>query len=152
MSKIGIYTEQAQRLICLLFVLHEINIGAPRKREVLEYIQRHAYLAIGPEDVEPYMSQVEPKWCTDVAFRRKDAVENELLFNQIRDCWELTRAGKKLIERIIEACHTKKYDVRKCYLWSKHLKKALDPDYASSDMDAKKPIRWSHLINLADHI
>jgi len=104
-------------------------IGGPRKREVIEYIQRRGYLDIKPEDVKPYMSQVEPKWNTDVAFRRKDGVEYELLFNERYDCWDLTRDGKDLIERIIEACKTKKYDVRKCYLWTRHLKKALDPSY-----------------------
>ena len=137
--RIGPYTEQAQRLICLLFVLREMPIGGPRKREVIEYIQRKNYLAIGREDVMPYLTQVEPRWNTDIAFRRKDAADSELLFNQTWDCWDLTRPGIELIEKIMERCKSKKYDVRECYLWTKNLKKALDPDYAPSDKDALRP-------------
>jgi hypothetical protein len=148
-QKIGWYTEQAQRLICLLFVLREMPIGGPRKREVIEYIQRRGYLDIKSEDVEPYMTQLEPRWHTNIAFRRKDAVENELLFNQVRDCWDLTRAGRDLIDRISEACRTKLYDVRKCYLWTKYLKKALDPDYQPSDKDFSRPKKfdWATLLD-----
>jgi len=113
--------------------------GGPRKREVIEYIQREGYLNISPEDVTPYMSQVEPRWNTDIAYRRKDAVERELLFNAAHDCWELTRAGGERIEIIMNACTAKRFDVRECYLWTKHLKKGLDPDYVPSDKDAVRP-------------
>jgi hypothetical protein len=135
----GCYTKQAQGLICLLFVLEEMPIGGPRKREVIEYIQRRGCLAMIPEDVEPYMTQVEPRWNTDVAWRRKDAVEYELLFNEMRDCLEVTRAGRDAIQKIKKACAAKEYDVTQCYMWSKYLKSALDPTYEPSDRDAKRP-------------
>lgn len=141
----GIYSERAQRLICLLFTLYEMPIGGPRKREAIEYIQRRGYLNISPEDIDPYISQVEPGWCTDIAFRRKDAVENELVFNQTRDCWELTRPGRELVERVIKACEEKRFDVRKCYLWTKYLKKALDPQYVPSSEDAQRPKRANRI-------
>src|SRR5687767_556444 len=79
------------------------------------------------------------EWNTDIAYRRKDAVERELLFNSTRDCWDLTRAGRERIEFIISACRAKTFDVRECYLWTKRLKKALDPDYVPSDNDAVRP-------------
>jgi hypothetical protein len=123
----GQYTEQLQRLVCLLYVLGEIPSLPARKQEVIEYIRQRRYLDIRPEDLESYVTQIEPRWNTDIAFRRKDGVEWGLLFNNQRDCWELTRDGIEILEKIKKACITKKYDVRECYLWTKQLKKALDP-------------------------
>jgi hypothetical protein len=145
MPKLAPYTERTQRLFCLLFVLYEMPIGGPRKREVLEYIQRHGYLELKPKDVEPYMTQVEPRWHTDIAYRRKDAVQDELLFNQTRDCWDITRSGRDLIVMVIKDAKTSVFDVRKCPLWSKHLKKAVDPRYVPSNDDAVRPPKRSDL-------
>ena len=136
------YTEQIQRLICLLFVLGEIPCLPARKQEVIEYIRQRHYLDIRPEDLESYVTQIEPRWNTDIAFRRKDGVEWSLLFNNQRDCWELTRDGVEILEKVKKACITKKYDVRKCYLWTKQLKKTLDPSYEPSSADKPRPQRW----------
>jgi hypothetical protein len=133
------YSERIQRLICLLLVLSEIPRRPARKREVLDYIRQRHYLDIQPSDLESYVTQIEPRWNTDIAYRRKDAVENDLLFNSQRDSWELTRSGVEKLEEIKEVCISKKYDVRQCYLWTKQLKKALDPSYQSSDTDKKRP-------------
>jgi hypothetical protein len=141
-----IYSEQIQRLICLLLVLEEMPRRPARKQEVIDYIRQRRYLDIRPEDLESYVTQTEPRWNTDIAFRRKDAVEEGLLFNNQRDCWELTRDGIESLEKVKRACATKKYDVRKCYLWTKHLKKALDSSYEPSPSDKSRPqrrgIRW----------
>jgi hypothetical protein len=134
----NIYSLNRQRLICLLFVLRELG-GGPRKREVVEHIQRRGYLDIQPEDVDPYITQTEPRWCTDVAFRRKDGVQRDLLFNQTRDCWELTRAGRDLIDRIVKLFREKTILVGECFLWTKVLKKLIDPEYVPSELDAKRP-------------
>jgi hypothetical protein len=88
------YTEQIQRLICLLFVLGEIPCLPARKQEVIEYIRQRHYLDIRPEDLENYVTQIEPRWNTDIAFRRKDGVEWGLLFNNQRDCCENVIFGR----------------------------------------------------------
>ena len=139
----NLYTEQIQRLICLLFVLEEMPRRPARKQEVIEYIRQRQYLVIRPEDLESYITQTEPRWNTDIAFRRKDGVEEGLLFNNQRDCWELTRDGIESLEKVKIACATKKYDVRKCYLWTKQLKKALDSSYEPSPDDKPRPKRVS---------
>jgi len=133
------YPEHIQRLICLLFVLDEIPIRPARKQEVIEYIRQRHYLDIRPEDLESYVTQTEPRWNTDIAFRRKDGVEKDLLFNNQRDCWELTRKGVEQLEKIKKGFLTKKVDVRECYLWTKHLKKAFDPSYEPSSADRMRP-------------
>jgi hypothetical protein len=135
------YTEQIQRLICLLFVLEEMPRRPARKQEVIEYIRQRRYLVIRPEDLESYITQIEPRWNTDIAFRRKDGVEWGLLFNNQRDSWELTRDGIESLEKVKKACAAKKYDVRKCYLWTKHLKIALDSSYEPSPADKPRPER-----------
>ena len=104
MSQRNLYTEQIQRLICLLFVLSEIPSLPARKQEVIEYIRQRGYLNIQPEDLESYVTQTEPRWNTDIAFRRKDGVEWGSLFNNRRDCWELTRDGIEILEKIKGAC------------------------------------------------
>jgi hypothetical protein len=129
------YPEQLQRLICLLFVLEEIPIRPARKQEVIEFIRQRHYLYIRPEDLESYITQIEPRWNTDIAFRRKDGVERGLLFNNHRDAWELTRDGIELLEKVKKAFAIQKYDVRECYLWTKNSKKALDPIYEPSSAD-----------------
>jgi len=148
MSRRNLYTEQIQRLICLLFVLGEIPLLPARKQDVIEYIRQRGYLNIQPEDLDSYVTQTEPRWNTDIAFRRKDGVEWGLLFNNQRDCWELTRDGIEILEKIKKACVERRYDVRECYLWTKHLKKALDPTYkpSSADKPRIKKVKTNELI------
>jgi len=135
------YSEQIQRLICLLFVLDEMPRRPARKSEVIEYIQRNHYLDIRPADLESYITQTEPRWNTDIAVRRKDGVQWGLLFNNQRDCWELTRDGIEGLEKVKKACLEKRYDVKRCYLWTKELKKSLDATYEPSPNDAARPKR-----------
>ena len=78
----GQYTEQLQKLGCLLFVLGEIPSLPARKQEVIEYIRQRHYMNFRPEDWESYKTQIEPRWNTDIAFRRKDGVEWGLLFKR----------------------------------------------------------------------
>jgi len=133
------YTEQLQRLVCLHFVLEEIPRRPARKQEVIEYIRQSRYMDFRPEDWESYKTQTEPRWNTDIAFRRKDGVEWGLLFKRERDAWDLTRDGVGLLKKIKEACVSKNYDMRECYLWTKHLKKAFDPSYEPSTADKSRP-------------
>ena len=137
------YTEQIQRLICLLFVLEEMPRRPARKQEVIEYIRERHYLDIRPEDLESYVTQTEPQWNTDIAFRRKDGVELELLFNNQRDCWEPTRDGIRVLEKVKRMCLMKEFDVRECYLWTKHLKKNLDPSYEPTSADKPRPRKFN---------
>ena len=137
------YTEQIQRLICLLFVLEEMPRRPARKQEVIEYIRERHYLDIRPEDLESYVTQTEPRWNTDIAFRRKDGVELELLFNNQRDCWEPTRDGIRVLEKVKRMCLMKEFDVRECYLWTKHLKKNLDPSYEPTSADKPRPRKFN---------
>jgi hypothetical protein len=143
------YTEQLQRLGCLLFVLGEITSLPAKTQEVMEYIRQRRYLGIRPEDLKSYVTQIEPRWNTDIAFRRKDGVEWGLLFKRERDAWDLTRDGIELLEKLKQACISKEYDVRECYLWTKQLKKALDPSYEPSPADKPRPqkfrMRWGNI-------
>jgi hypothetical protein len=84
-----------------------------------------------------------------MAFRRKDGVEWGLLFNNQRDSWELTRDGNEILEKIKKGCVEKKYDFRECYLWTKHLKKALEPTYkpSSADKPRVKKVKTSDFLN-----
>ena len=143
-----LYTEQIQRMICLLFVLEEMPGRPARKQDVIKYICRQGYMKFSPEDWESYKTQSEPRWNTDIAFRRKDGVEWGLLFNNQHDSWELTREGIELLEKIKIACAAQKYDVRECYLWAKPLKKALDGNYKPSLADKSRPqkIKLSELL------
>ena len=138
------YTEQLQRLACLLFVLEEMPCRPAKKQEVIEYIRERRYLNIRPEDLESYVTQTEPRWNTDIAFRRKDGVEWGLLFNRERNAWDLTRDGIEVLGKVKNACLKKEYDVRKCHLWTERLKKAFDPSYEPSVADTPSPrrIRW----------
>jgi hypothetical protein len=133
------YTEQLQRLVCLLFVLEEMPRRPAKKQEVIEYIRQRKYMNFRPEDLESYKTQIEPRWNTDIAFRRKDGVEWGLLFKRERDAWDLNRDGIDLLKKIKAACATKKYDVTECYLWTKQLKKAFDPSYVFSSADKPRP-------------
>ena len=94
------------------------------------------------------MTQIEPRWNTDIAFRRKDGVEWGLLFNRERDAWDLTGDGIDLLRKIKADCAQKKYDVRQCDLWTKHLKKALDATYepSSADKPRVKKVKTSDLL------
>lgn len=138
----GYYTEQIQRLVCLLFVLGEIPSLPAKKQEVIEHIRQRRYMNFSPEDLESYKTQIEPRWNTDIAFRRKDGVEWGLLFKRERDAWDLTRDGVELLEKVKKACVTKQYDVRECYLWTKQLKKSLDPSYEPSPADKPRPRKF----------
>jgi hypothetical protein len=138
----GQYTEQLQRLVCLLFVLEEMPSRPARKQEVIEYIRQRRYMDFRPEDWQSYKTQIEPRWNTDMAFRRKDGVKWGLLFKRERDAWDLIRDGVGLLEKVKKACVSKKYDVRECYLWTKQLKKAFDPTYEPSDADKPRPQKF----------
>lgn len=140
------YPEQLQRLICLLFVLEEMPCRPARKQEVIEYIRQRRYLDIRPEDLESYITQIEPRWNTDIAFRRKDGVERGLLFNNQRDAWELTRDGIECLEKIKTAFAAQEYNVKECYLWTKHFKKALDPSYRPSTDDKLRPRDYRNMV------
>jgi hypothetical protein len=132
------YSHNAQRLILLLYTLRELK-GAPSKRETLQYMRLNKLLATTSEDQEAYATQVEERWKTDIAFRRKDGVLFGLLFNNARDCWELTRDGRDLIDAVEAQCRSGQYDVRQCDLWSPYFKKILDPSYTPSSHDKQRP-------------
>ncbi len=139
----GNYTEHLQRLVCLLFVLDEMPRRPARKQEVIEYIRQRHYLDIRSEDLKSYVTQTEPRWNTDIAYGRKDGVEHELLFNNQRDCWELTRDGIDVLKKVKKMCTMKEYDVRECYLWTKEMKKALDASYEPSLADKPRPKKFT---------
>jgi hypothetical protein len=51
----------------------------------------------------------------------------------------LPRAGRDLIDRIVKLFREKTILVGECFLWTKVLKKLIDPEYVPSELDAKRP-------------
>lgn len=148
----GPYTEQIQRLFCLLFVLEEMPVRPARKQQVLEYIRQRQYLDIRPEDLESYVTQIEPRWNADIVFRRKDGIEWGLLFKRERDALGLDQRWHGTSEENKNGLCGKKFDVRKCYLWTKRLKKGLDPDYEPSPGDTPRPKKFKSASDILDFL
>lgn len=133
------YSQQLQRLICLLYALNELR-GAPTKQEVLRFIRDERLLDLSEEDRIPYLTQTEERWKTDIAYRRKDGVEWDLLFRSERNSWELTRDGRHFLERACELIRDRQFRVTECYLWSQRFKSILDPSYVPGSREAKRPL------------
>jgi hypothetical protein len=84
---------------------------------------------LNKEDNEPYPTQQEPSWETDVAWARKIGVLMGLVLNNTRNAWGLTRQGKATFEALLKHGANGDIDGHKCFLWSNAFKRQFDFDY-----------------------
>jgi hypothetical protein len=135
------YTVDWQHLVCLLYALNELGAGGHRRQDVCEFIQRHHYLSLTPDDVAPYPTQSEPSWQTDIAYARKIGVIMGIIGFDERDSWEIIRDGREQLLRILAAGDAHAIDGRRCFLWSRDFRRVLDRTYEPSAADAPRPPR-----------
>lgn len=142
-----ISSARGQCAVLLLMALHDLYLldgkSVVRKGEAIGYIAAHHWFALEEGDERPYPSKTfaspEPRWHTLIAWARKDSVIDELVSNEARDAWGLTRSGRTAIEQTAVLCNAGKIPMRDCFLWSSSFKKVLKPDYEFSATDAKRP-------------
>ena len=145
LSKIYYFQPRGQCAVLLLRALLDLgNSGS--KRDVLRHISENHWFTIQDEDREPYPSNKltggEPRWQTLIAWARKDFVLRDLVGDEARDLWSLTRNGRTVIDRIPENFRKGEFDVRLCFLWSPIFKSLMDPGYKQTDQDARRPYHF----------
>lgn len=131
-------SKNGQQLICLLHVLHELG-GVRTAQEVCEFIHRRGYLLLSPEDRLPYWSQTEPKWRTDIRYRRKDGVQAGLINGDEHNEWEINRAGIIALEAIAHGTSVGAFSVGDCQLWSDELKRLYAPGWCLAQVGNNRP-------------
>jgi len=145
------YTSpRGQCAVMLLTALHELYVndgyGAVTKQQAIDYIKRKRWFEIELEDQKPYPSQrqisAEPRWHTLIAWARKDGVLRDIISNEGRDQWALTKFGRQVIERFHESSRKGQRPVAPCFLWSKEFKKFIYPEYEPSSNDIKRPTNF----------
>ena len=133
---------RGQCAVLLLAAIRDLSAFGT-KREAIGYISQMHWFAVQAQDLEPYRSQQwasrEPRWHTLIAWARKDSVLRDLVSNEGRDMWGLTRNGRNAIDRCHERCRAGTWPVAPCFLWSVQFKRFLCPTYVPSEMDSKRP-------------
>jgi len=136
MARITPYSNRGQGVILVLYALRELA-GACTKQEVLRFISAAGFYDITRHDLPPYENQNEPRYHTLLAWARKDALINGWVVDtDERDAWQLSRVGRRVLERTSERYKTGELNVRKCYLWRPKFKKLMDPAYEPSPQDS----------------
>lgn len=135
MSFLPPYTVDWQHLVVLLTALDKMTGDIPTRGETVEFIQREGYLELRPEDQNPYPSQSEPSWQTDIAFARKYAVIFGMVNNTEWNSWELFRAGREFLQDAQAKCEDGRLSVSRCPLWSERFKRLMSSSYEPSEMD-----------------
>lgn len=126
-------------MILVMFALKELG-GSNTKQEVIDFVARQKYYNIITKyDLPPYENKKEPKYHTLLAWARKDSVMRDLILNNERDAWALSRIGRSVVEKFIQKFADGMWDVRRCYLWTPRFKQVLFPAYEPSIRDAKRP-------------
>lgn len=136
MAKVTPYSNRGQGVILVLYALSQLG-AACTKQEVLDFISDTGFYDITRHDLPAYPSQNESRYRTLLAWARKDALINSWLEDpNERDAWQLSREGRRVLERTIERYKSGEWSVRKCYLWTPHFKKLIDPAYEPSPEDS----------------
>lgn len=107
----------------------------PTRRQTVEFIQMERYLELRREDHDPYPTQTEPCWQTDIAFARKYAVMFGMVNNTEWDSWELFRDGRVFLRDVQAKCIDGTLSVAQCPLWSHRFKRLMSSSYEPSDLD-----------------
>ena len=142
------YSVDWQHLFCLLHALDDLGVENTRT-ETVEFIRAKQYLRLAPADREPYPTQTEPRWQTDIAYARKIGVISGLVSYNARDAWGISRPGREVIRALI--AKGREIQVHRCFLWSTDFKRTLCPEYRPSVIDLPRPERWTR-INTFDPI
>jgi len=140
--KLRYHSRNGQCAIILLAAIRELK-GAVTKREATDFIYNNHWFAIEPNDEVPYPSQEgqnEPRWHNMIAWGRKECVLRNLISDDERDNWEMTRFGRDEIDRMQEFCRKGKLPVEPCYLWSADFKRFMNSSYNPNPSDAKRPL------------
>lgn len=130
-GNLSVTSVRGQQLICLLYALHEMG-GINSAQEVCEFIHCRGYLLLCPKDRSPYPSQMEPRWRTDIRWRRKDGVQSGLITGDEHNEWEINRAGILALEAVEHGASRGLFSLDDCYLWSTGLKRAFLPGFVPS--------------------
>lgn len=135
------YKTRSQVLMMLYFALSR-KPGSTRQ-DTVNYIAAEGWFAHEPEDFKPYpfAGTNEECWRILVAFARKDAFDHKPDRHMFEgyNRWELTRQGVEEFDRVLSYFRQGKGDVARGYLWTPAFKKLLDPRYAHTSADAKRP-------------
>ncbi len=130
-GNLSVTSVRGQQLICLLYALHEMG-GIHSAQEVCEFIHRRGYLLLRWEDRSPYPSQMEPRWRTDIRWRRKDGVQSGLITGDEHNEWEINRDGILALEAVARGASHGFFSLDDCDLWSTGLKRTLLPGFVPS--------------------
>lgn len=134
-GNIDIFSRRGQEVIMVLYALRELG-GIRTKEEVLRFIRQNRFYELLPEDRESYDGKREWKSDTLLCFARKDAVENDLMFDHDKkDEWEITRAGLEALSKVIGRFRTQQYAVQRCFMWRPEFKKIIDSTHSPSSSD-----------------
>jgi hypothetical protein len=134
-----LYQNRAQGMILVLCAVRESG-NAPSSRETLALIQKNGWYNLrAADDLPPYDSQTEPGYQTLLRWARKDAVELELIANDHRDEWAMTRRGSQSLDKLLGKFRSQEFAVQRCYLWTPLFKRFVDPMYSESEHDTLRP-------------
>ena len=153
-------SPRGQLAVMLLAALRELYVNdgyrTVPKREAIRFIERKKWFAIKDEDREPYPSQrflsAEPRWHTLIAWARKDSVLRDLISDDTRDAWGLTKLGRDAIDREQKFCKSGARKIYRCFLWSGEFKRFMFPDYSPTARDVMRPISFYHDLQCQDSI
>ena len=140
---IQIYSRRGQEVIMVLYALRQLA-SMHSKEEVLRFIRENRFYNLEEEDMGHYDGKNEWKSDTLLCYARKDAVENEWMFDHDeKDSWQLARPGQEALDRVMARFCAKQSEVHRCFLWCPEFKRIIDPSHAPSDRDWVRP-RSSH--------
>jgi hypothetical protein len=138
------YSRDWQHLVCLLYVLNTAR-SPLRRREATDAVLKEDLLSLDAEDLEPYPSQDEPSWRTDIAWGRKIAVIAGWIDNDEHDSWRINRAGIQVVEDLLLVGARGGIEVQRCYLWSDTLRCVFNPLFQRGSPVAIRPPRPRHI-------
>ncbi|MFA7343415.1 MAG: hypothetical protein WC003_03835 [Terrimicrobiaceae bacterium] len=136
------YGTRSQVLMMLYFALSR-KPGRTRQ-DTVDYIAGESWFAHESEDFKkyPFAGTNEDRWRILIAFGRMDAAKHKPephVFSNWNS-WELNRDGVEEFDRCLSYFRLGNGDVAKGYLWTPVFKKLLDPKYAETAADKKRPL------------
>ncbi len=142
-SSLRIYSPRGQVILLLLYVLSQERYAEP-KMMIVQRIRFWGLFDFAEEDRKPYPSKVEvgsdeERWVTLVAFARQDCVDRGWMKDIKPNKWQVTDAGRAVVEAFKKKCAEGKLDVQRGFLWTPKLKRVFSPEYQQSDKDEIRP-------------
>jgi hypothetical protein len=126
-----------------MLVYHALHqTGGGTRQGTVDFIANQGWWTHAAEDYRPYpdAGTNEHCWRILIAYGRKDAFDEGHLFDfDEKNHWKLNREGEEEYSRVLSYFRQGKGDVAQGYLWTPLFKKILDPRYAETSADAKRP-------------